>query len=95
MKEKCAKRTLDGNTVFIEIATAPTSILVSGLSPTASHDLVRLYFESPRSHGGAVEKVLFAGENGQAVVVFEDTKGEIPFTGARIRTHTDVKLTFM
>lgn len=77
MKEKCAKRLLDSNTVTIGIAPAPTSILVSGLSPTASHDLVRLYFESPRSQGGAVEKVLFTGENGQAVVVFEDTKGKL------------------
>lgn len=76
MKEKCKKRTLDKSTVTIETTPAPTSILVSGLSISASHDLVRLYFESPRSHGGAVEKVYFTSKSGQAVVVFSDAKGK-------------------
>ena len=77
MKEKCKKRTLDKNTVAIETTPAPTSILVSGLSPSASHDLVRLYFESPRSQGGAVKKVHFTSTSGQAVVVFKNAKGKV------------------
>ena len=54
----------------IETTPALRSILVSGFSPTASQDLVRLFFESPRSQGGAVEKVHLTNESGQAVVVF-------------------------
>ena len=82
IKEKCARRPLDGNTVKIETAPAPTSILVSGLSPTASYDLVKLYFESPRSRGGAVTRLHFTGEDGQAVVVFDDSKGkQLPSVG--------------
>ena len=77
MKEKCKKRTLDKSTITIETTDAPTSILVSGLSPSASHDLVKLYFESPRSQGGAVEKVHFTSKSGQAVVVFNDNKGKV------------------
>ena len=61
----------------IETTPAPRSILVSGLSPIASQDLVRLYFESPRSEGGAVEKVHFTNESGQAIVVFSDTEGKM------------------
>lgn len=77
MKEKCKKKTLDKSTVTIETIPAPTSILVSGLSPSATHDLVRLYFESPRSQGGVVEKVHFTSNSGQAVVVFNDNKGKV------------------
>lgn len=76
MKEKCKKRTLDKSTLSIETPLAPTSILVSGLSPSVSHDLLTLYFESPRSQGGAVEKVYFTSKSGQAVVVFKSTQGK-------------------
>jgi len=76
MQEKCKKRTLDKSIVTIKTKPAPTSILVSGLSPSASNDLVRLYFESPRSQGGAVEKVHLTRKSGQAVVVFKDSKGK-------------------
>ena len=78
MKEKCKRRPLDSNTVRIEIAPATTAILVSGLQPSASHELVELYFESPRSRGGAVtSEVHFTDENGQAVVVFENFEGNM------------------
>ena len=76
MKEKCKKRPLDKSTVTIETTPAPTSLLVSGLSPSVSYDLLTLYFESSRSHGGAVDKVYFTSKSGQAVVVFNNNQGK-------------------
>ena len=76
MKEKCKKRTLDKSTVAIKTTPAATSILVSGLSPSISYELLTLYFESPRSQGGPVEEVFFTSQSGQAVVVFKNTQGK-------------------
>lgn len=77
MKEKCKKRTLDKNTITIETTPAPACILVSGLPPSASLELVSLYFENPRNHGGSVEKVHFTSKSGEAVVVFNNTRGKV------------------
>lgn len=77
MKEKCGRRTLDGRKITITPASqAPcTSVIVSGLSLDASHEFVKLYFESPRSGGGPVDTVHFTEKRGQAVVVFNNAKG--------------------
>ena len=75
MKEKCGRRTLDGNKITMKLASPLTSVLVSGLSYDTSHELVKLYFESPRSGGGPVHTVCLTGKEGQAVVVFNNAKG--------------------
>ena len=75
MKEKCGGRTLDGSKIIITSASPCTSVIVSGLSLDTSHDFVKLYFESPRSGGGPVDTVHFTEKRGQAVVVFNNAKG--------------------
>ena len=77
MKEKCGGRTLDSSKITITPASPYTSVIVSGLSLDASHDFVKLYFESPRSGGGPVDTVHFTEKRGQAVVVFNNAKGNL------------------
>ena len=43
------------------------SILVSGISEDTTHYVIKLYFQSPKNHGGPVERVLFKYKNGRAV----------------------------
>ena len=43
-------------------------ILVSGISDDTTHDVIKLYFQSPKNNGGPVERALFKSKTGRAVV---------------------------
>ena len=75
IKFKDEKRGLDEAQVSIEQVSAHRSLIVTGISDNTTHDAIELCFESRRNNGGPVEKVHFMEKSGQAVVVFQDSRG--------------------
>ena len=52
-------------------------VLVTGLPSNFDEEAIQMFFESKRQDGGPVEHVKYEESEGQAVVTFEDSSGEI------------------
>ena len=72
----------DGSTLKIRPGPQidPFSILVLGLAPETTREILELYFESPkRSGGGTVENVAYEDGRSWACVTFKSKEGRIDF----------------
>ena len=75
LKFKDEKRGLDEAEVSIEQGPVNKSLIVTGISDNTTQTAIELCFESRRNNGGPVERVHFVEKSGQAVVVFQDSRG--------------------
>ena len=52
-------------------------VLVTGLPSNVDEEAIQMFFESKRQDGGPVEDVKYEESEGQAVVTFEESSGEL------------------
>ena len=78
--QKFGKKKLKGCAVTAECVKVTNCILVQGLKPQTSEDVIELYFENDRkSGGGVVMDVTYYAEENKATVTFEDWTGKCDF----------------
>ena len=76
IKQKVAKRKLDGKMLSLEKVPVCHCVLVTGLNrKNTTKDAVFYYFENPRNGGGDVSNVELNIKEGWALVSFEDSQG--------------------
>ena len=72
----CVMEELEGNKLTVSRVPISNCLLVTGLDPGMTRDLLKLYFQSSESSGGTVSSVEMKPEQGKCFVYFEDHQGE-------------------
>ena len=72
----CEMEDLEGNKLTVSRVLISNCLLVTGLVPGMTRDLLKLYFQSSGSSGGTVSNVEMKPEQGKCLVYFEDHQGE-------------------
>ena len=74
----CVMEELEGNKLTVSRVPISNCLLVTGLDPGMTRDLLKLYFQSSESSGGTVSTVTveMKPEQGKCFVYFEDHQGE-------------------
>ena len=82
----CVMEELEGNKLTVSRVPISSCLLVTGLDPGMTRDLLKLYFQSSESSGGTVSTVTvemkpvssveMKPEQGKCFVYFEDHQGE-------------------
>ena len=67
------------------VPTEHRTLLVQGLTPQISDELLELYFENPKYGGGEIESIYREDED-RARVVFKDDLGKTRMHSSRMRT---------